>query len=296
MHYSDYGYEYVPPSFKPVALTNALQTIRQLFFGANPDNYFLNFRANELMSYIHATELAEYVYKLDSRVTYWPRIGKPYFEPAGKKVLITQVYGAPHRLNTAGNLSALTAVGKAFNLYVISLRRVVIDNAPRFNIEVRYEGKRDSKFTIPVTNFSAPPIIALPDTELNLRLNPQPYGKEYSEVTTEVNDIIVVETYKPGDALRLSEERILKTPGTDGLDAQWLVETKVNPAPIITTAMSALEMLGEPVYLDIFGVEAEEPYATFKNLWFDHPLPVYKLAGMVLAVIYRTEELRGRNV
>lgn len=296
MHYSDYGYEYVSPSFKPAPLTAALHTVRQIFFGTNPDNYFLNFRANELMAYIHATELAEYVYRLDNRVTYWPRSGKPYFEPAGKRVLITQVYGEPQRLNVAGNLFALTAIGKSLNLYVISLRKTTIDNEPQFSVEVRYEGKRDSRFTVPVTNLSAPPIIALPDTELNLRINPLSSNSSYGAVTTEINNIVVVESYKPDNAEQLSEARILNMAAGNTLEAQWLVETKVNPAPIITTAVSALEMLGEPVYLDIFGVEAEEPYATFKNLWFDHPLPVYKLAGMVLAVIYRTEELRGRNV
>lgn len=296
-HYSDYGYEYIPHEFKPVALTNALHTVRQILFGANPDNYFLNFRVNELMAYLHATELAEYVYRLDNRVTYWPRQGKPYFEPAGKRVLITQVYGAPQRLNVAGNLYALTAIGKAFNMYSINLRRTVINDTPTFDIEVRYEGKRDSKFTTPVPDFSAPPIISLPDTELNLRLNPVPYGKEYVELITEINDFILVEAYRPqAETAQLSSERLLRSVGNDGLEAQWFVETKVNPAPVITTSLPAIEMLGEPVYLDIFGLENEEPYLTFKNLWFDHPLPAYKLSGIVLAMIYRTEELRGRNV
>jgi hypothetical protein len=298
MHYSDYGYEYIPPSFRPVTIPPALTIIRNLLFGSNPDNYFLNFRVNELMSYLHATELAEYVYKLDNRVTYWPRIGRPYFEPSSRRVTITQIYGRPMRLNVAGNLSALTAIGKAFNFYTVSLRRAVDNGASILQMEVRYEGKRDSRFTVAVPNLKSPPIVSLPDTELNLRLNPSGYSQEYSELMTEINDFIVVESYDPAMTDKLSEEQLSLGVGNDvsRLDAQWLVETKVNPAPAITTVMSSMELLGEPVYLDIFGVEDKEPYLTFKNLWFDHPLSAYRLSGIVLALIYRTEELRGKNV
>ena len=296
MHYSDYGYEYVPASFRPVSLPSTLGTLRQILFGANPDNYFLNFRVNELMSYIHATELAEYVYRLDPRVTYWPRSGRPYFEPAGKRVSITQIYGQPQRLNVAGELYALTAKGKAFNLYTVGLRRVTENGETSLQMEVRYQGERDSRFTVTVADLSSPPIVVLPDTELNLRLNPSAYRTEYSALLTEINDFIVVESYDTASAARLSNERMALVAGEDGLVAQWLVETKVNPAPVITTVMPSMEMLGEPVYLEIFGVEDKEPYLTFKNLWFDHPLPAYRLSGMVLALIYRTEELRGRNV
>lgn len=296
MHYSDYGYEYVPTDFRPVVLSSTLTNIRQLFFGANPDNYFLNFRVNELMSYIHTTELAEYVYKLDPRVTYWPAVGRPYFEPASKRVSITQIYGAPRRLNVAGNLFALTAVGKSLSFYTVSLRRIIEAGASKLVIDVRHQGNRNAALTVPVPDPSSPPIIKLPDTELNLRLNPTVanlYQKDYVEILTELDDFIVTENYKSN---AVSAEKIYLQLGDTGLEAQWLVETKVNPAPVITTVLPAIEMLGEPVYLEIFGVEDKEPYLTFKNLWFDHPLPAYRLSGIVLALIYRTEEMRGKNV
>lgn len=289
-HYSDYGYEYIPPTFKPVVLPSVLQNLRRLFFGTAPDNYFLNFRANELMSYIHTTELAEYVYKLDPRVTYWPKKDLTYFEPAGKKITITQLYGTPQRLTVTGDLFALTAIGKSHNFYTISLRNVLEAGGVSPVIEVRYEGKKNSAFTVPVVANSSPPVIALPDTQLSLRLNPNSYQKDYVEVITELSDFIVVESY---DAKKISSEKFVFADAEPGLERQWLVETRVNPAPLITTIMPAIELLGEPAFLEIFGVENTEPYATFKNLWFDHPLPAYRLSGIVLALIYRTEELRG---
>ena len=51
-------------------------------------------------------------------------------------------------------------------------------------------------------------------------------------------------------------------------------------------------MLGEPLFLELFGVDDNaQPYATFKNLWNDHPNPMYRLGGLVLAMIYRTNEV-----
>jgi len=293
MHYSDYGYEYVPPAFKPVVLTPPLLALRRILFGSTPDNYFLNFRANEIMSYIHSTELAEYALRLDPRITYWPKTSKPYFEPAGKRVLITQTFGDPQRLIVAGELSALTAIGKSFNFYTISLRHVTTGGVVTPTLDVRYEGKLNSKFTVAIPDMSAPPIITLPETRLNLRLNPNSYQKEYSNIVTELTEFVVIENYVE-DTGRITDEqkKIVQTPTTT-LNAQWLVETKVNPAPLVTTVIPAIEMLGEPVFLDILGLEDKEPYLTFKNLWFDHPLPAYRLAGIVLALIYRTEELRS---
>jgi hypothetical protein len=288
-HYSDYGYEYVPPEFKPVVMPAVLQTLRRLLFGAAPDNYFLNFRANELLAYVHSTELAEYAYRFDPRVTYWPKNDLTYFEATGKRVTITQIFGQPQRLAVAGNLYALTAIGKSLNFYTVSLRNVVEDGLLVPIIDVKYEGKKNSTLTVRVPNISSPPVITLPDTELSLRLNPNSYAKAYKEIVTELNDFIVAEQYDK----KVSEEKVGITSGNIGLERQWLVETRVNPAPLVTSVIPAIELLGEPAFLEIFGVENKEPYLTFKNLWFDHPLPAYRLSGIVLALIYRTEELRG---
>ena len=86
----------------------------------------------------------------------------------------------------------------------------------------------------------------------------------------------------------------LPDPGASGA-ARWLVDLAVDPPPAITTILPALELIGEPAVLELFGVVSEEPYTTFKNLWFDHPLPAYRLAGFVLAYIYRLNERRSNN-
>lgn len=294
-HYSDMGYEYIPPTFKPIEMPTTLNVVRQILFGAKPDNYFRNFRCHEFLSYIHATELANYIYNLDARVTYWPETNKPYFEPANKRVLITQVYGSPRRLAVVGDLHAIASTGKAFNQYTVTLRNVTIDSQNRLQFEVKYLGKRRVPSNAIITDSNAPPIIALPETNLSVRLNTRDLAPVYSRFTTKTNDVLTVETYSPATGLTVENNEETPPLNDGAIVAQWVIETKVNPITFLTTGFPALEMLGEPAFLELFGVGAEEPYNTFKNLWFDHPLPAYKLSGIVLALIYRTEELRDKN-
>lgn len=314
-HYSDVGYEYVPPEFRPVDLPPTLAMVRQLLFGSTPDNYFLNYRCRELLSYIHTIGLVEYLYKFDPRVTYWPETHKPFFEPTSKRVSITQVYGLPQRFTVTGNLKSLNALGRAYHQYTIDLYRTTDANdAVVLQLKLQQVGGQTAAILSPVTSFDTPPILTLPQTEIRLRPNLRipPVGDAL--LLDERQSELEIQTYTPrtettiaaeptvarqitndGDALTFVE---IYSPSsenqTSGLVARWFVETKATPDPILPIAISALEMMGEPASLELFGFDNKEPYLTFKNLWFDHPLPTHRLAGIVLALIYRTEELRNR--
>lgn len=313
-HYSDVGYAYVPPEFRPVELTPTLNLVRHLLFGSTPDNYFLNYRCRELLAYIHATELAEYVYRLDPRVTYWPETHKPFFEPTIRRVAITQTYGLPQQFTVTGNLRPLNSLGRAQQQYTVELRREVDENdASVLQIKLQQVGAKTPAIVETITSLDTPPILQLPQTEIRLRPNLRipVLGEEL--LLDERNDGLKIEPKTPlverllagepvvtrqitsdGDALTFVEIYAPTTENqTSGLVARWFIETKATPASALSTAISALEMIGEPASLELFGFDNKEPYLTFKNLWFDHPLPTYKLAGIVLALIYRTEELRG---
>lgn len=326
-HYSDAGYEFVPPEFKPVELPPTLALVRQLLFGSAPDNYFLNYRCRELLSYIHTTDLSEYVYKFDPRVTYWPETHKPFFAPTSKRVAITQMYGAPQKFTVVGNLRALNSLGRAQCQYTIDLSRVTADNDDTvLQLKLQQVGSRAPAIVEIVKSLDSPPILVLPNTEIKLRLDAiiPPLGADI--FLSEKSDNMRVETYTPGietdlatepptirrimsesDAIMIlesyaaslgnaihTEDTEVSFQETPGLVARWFVETTAAPEPILPTAISALEMIGEPASIELFGFKNEEPYLTFKNLWFDHPLPIYRLSGIVLALIYRTEELRSR--
>ena len=287
-HAQDAGYEYIPHEFRPAILSNALQLIYRTLFGVSPDQRFLNLRARELLTYIHQTELAEYVHKLDQRVTYWPAINSNVL-PLDRQITVTQVAGSPRQIAVTGSFTATNAAPRARQQYFVALTAdgdvpaldnlLLVEDGAFFEAEdlgylalesavsgpsgvnvvyLQQIGVTSTALITPVANFSELPAVSLPDTKLKFRFSSA-----------------------AGD--------------TATATGKWLIDVAVNPAPAIATLLLPLELLGEPVFLELFGVAPEEPYATFKNLWFDHPLPAYRLAGFVLAYIYRVESNRTKN-
>ena len=82
---------------------------------------------------------------------------------------------------------------------------------------------------------------------------------------------------------------------TNDPSVSWLIEIKNRPAQALGVLAAALKALGEPQRIGLFGAAPVEPFLTFRNLWDDHPDLPWELGGFLLAVIYRTEEIRRRN-
>lgn len=288
------GYEYIDPAFKPVTLPRALDAAHKILFGADPDNYFANFRVREVLHYIHQTELESYLYQFDSRVTYWPEQHKHFFDAAKKTIRISQRAGVPRRLNVSGTFAADTASGKAKHTYRVKLLQI-----PGQTFEVSTQKNEDTvdPEVTSISNTNAPPIIVLPQTDVRLRVNFDTRA-DYGRLLTELEDIFIVEDYTAESGALLLEQvspvldADVEVPTTL---AEWDIELRANPTPVLTTALTAFEFFGEPMFLELFGVTDDEPYNTFKNLWSDHPLPAYRLSGIVLAMIYRLHELRSRR-
>ena len=236
--------EYVPNNFLPVTLSNTLELVRRTLFGASDAaNDAVLFRVRELLRYIHETELRDYIYALDSRVTYWPETSAPT-PPALQQIYVRQIEGAKQALAVGGSLS---------------------NTAQRANTTEEY-------------------IVTLTDVDFSAR------STTSSEPTTSV---LLSDGLIP--TLRLPSTGLKVAPNGLSTLAVWSVTVLSRPQSAITTLLPILELLGEPVFLELFGVADIEPYVTFKNLWFDHPLPVYRLAGFVLALIYRTDSIRNQN-
>ena len=65
------GDEYMPVDFAPLKkLPTYLKSIRAMLLGSDPDRLFGNYRAQQYLSLLHATELVEFVTDLDPRITY----------------------------------------------------------------------------------------------------------------------------------------------------------------------------------------------------------------------------------
>jgi hypothetical protein len=53
-----------------------------------------------------------------------------------------------------------------------------------------------------------------------------------------------------------------------------------------------LESIGDDTLTELFGTKRIEPWNTFRNVWYDHPELPYRLSAIVLALVYRTNEVR----
>lgn len=287
----DAGYEYIPAEYRRVELTSTLKKIQSTLFGVSPDQRFLNLRAMELLSYAHQTELAEYVYALDPRVTYWPR-ASALFQPT-PPITVTQVSGTYRPLTAAGSFSATNAAPIAQRQYFVALTT----------------DDQTATLTDALLTEAAEFLTAETAGEVFLQETASGGGGGDAQVNSlyikQINSlsaplIVPLQSINTLPTITLPETQVKVTPAvrTDpeaSNAARWLVDLAVDPPPAITTILPALELIGEPTVLELFGVSAEEPYTTFKNLWFDHPLPAYRLAGFVLAYIYRLNERRSNN-
>jgi hypothetical protein len=273
------GYEYIPGEYRPLVLPQSLKTIRRVLFGSSPDQRFLNLRARELLSYIHQTELVEYAHRFDDRVTYWPEPATSSFQ-FSTGIQIKQLRGPTRSVGVGGEFVANNGAGRAQRQYLLTF----VD-----------------PLSTPVSSEIGGSFLTL-ETGGGLLL--QEISAEFLTLTAEtINEPRLVtqqtiETEIP--TLTLPETNVKIKLATlasdpDTYDGRWRINLTANPVPAITSTLPTLEILGEPTFLELFGVASEEPYATFKNLWFDHPLPAYRLAGLVLAVIYRTEQARARR-
>lgn len=75
--------------------------------------------------------------------------------------------------------------------------------------------------------------------------------------------------------------------------ARWSIRGFLRPTFSLSEIVQSLRSVGEPHLLQLFGVANVEPYLTFRNCWDKHPEFAYQLGGLVLALIYRTEELHN---
>ncbi len=300
--------EYVSPEFKPLPLPNAMRLLRRVLFGSKPDARFINLRVRELMNYVHQTELAEYVYNLDPRVTYWPMKTNDFFNTAKKTVNVTQLNGSPTKLTVVGNYQADNSVGRALFKYLITAG----DNPPATppdTLPLLGDGNTvmaniqeletiDPALVNVVGSPAGSTVSVLPHTDLKVIFDfAAPADSDvYAGIMTEINDFLLYELYDVSAGKLITDQRsefiMFSSPEISRVLAQWLITVRAAPLSLITTAIPTLELLGEPVFLELFGLENKEPYATFRNLWFDHYSPVYRLAGLTMAAIYRTEELR----
>jgi hypothetical protein len=270
------GYEYIPVEYRPLVLPQSLKTFRRVLFGSLPDQRFLNLRARELLSYVHQTELAEYLYKLDQRVTYWPEPPTNSFQfPTG--IRIRQIRGPTRSVAIGGEFIATNGSGRAHRQYTLTFFDPL-------------ETPLGGEFPGELLSLESGTGLLLQELKSDfLDVSAEAINDQRQETRQTVRDGLPTLTLPETD-VRVKLSSLITDPDT--YVGRWHINLLANPVPAITSLLPTLEILGEPIFLELFGVAPEEPYTTFKNVWFDHPLPAYRLSGLVMALIYRTEQVR----
>lgn len=287
------GEEYIPADFASLYMPSYIKTPYQIIFGVNPDKVFVNYRLRELMALIHQTELAEFVYALDPRVTYWPQNDNNFL--AGTlHGSVSKVAGFDAaRLRVLGDLRADNIRGRAFHEYFI--RIVTVDGYERAFITAAGEADSDDKvidWVAGYNNGGASKLIRLPGSNLFVQFFSVVESSNYSLALEATSDYLLLQN---GDRLELTLEDLPVLPFTyqpelaSGAEVvtQWNLQVYAQPESAISAVLPKLDLLGEPLFLELFGLGTEEPFNTFKNIWADHEMPVYRLAAFVLAMIYR---------
>lgn len=257
---SDLGEEYIPTRFRAVTLTPELTTVRTVLFGSAPDRLYLNYRTAQLMSLLHATEWVSHVLALDPRVTYMPntqqRFFNALFEPAAY-----QHNGTPVGVSFLGDNVANDNAGIARNSWLLTfdvegVATVLRTKNPRTSVD----------FTFQTANGLTAPI-PLHGSRLSVQI-----GTGGANI------------------------------GAEGLlGAKFVLEATARPELNVGNIAATLRQLDYTLVNRIFYGDAgaapdgslPEPFASFKQLWEQHPVTAYQLCGLLLAVIYRTEAIRN---
>lgn len=77
-----------------------------------------------------------------------------------------------------------------------------------------------------------------------------------------------------------------------GNPGSWRVNLYLRPQFDLGQLAADLHSVGDPALTALFGTAKYQPYYTFHNCWRDNAELPYRLGGLVLALIYRTEEFR----
>lgn len=161
---TEYGEEYVSPSFIPRVLNRPMQTVRTMLFGSKPDRLFLNYRMRQIMELMHATPLAEDILADDSRITYLP-FKDDLFDQAFQPQ-ITHIAGPDVRVHVTGSHVVNMSSGLSRQLWDIK-----VTATGEATIQKRY-GHRESL----VASFAGDIGIVLPGSQIRVFLHNAPVG------------------------------------------------------------------------------------------------------------------------
>jgi len=259
--FSRVGEEVIDPKFRPVVKQNmpsAVVVVRSILFGKEPDAEMLNYRAAQYLRLIHGCELAKYITELDTRITY---------DLTSAELLDLRLFAPTvSTVTTAGaNLavivheadSATFTTDKLLQRWRVSLTGVA-DNTASTTIQLFGTPIRTERKTVPISNASNSALFKLTGSTLYGRFMWSAGGAEAAPT------------------------------------GEWLVNSRVRPSSDFSVLEQSLRSVDEAL-IDLFSRGSAqgytEPFATFYELWTNSPYIEYRIGAVVLALIYKMNEL-----
>lgn len=236
------GDQLIPEEYRQVKLPTYLNVVRARLFGSSPDRAMLNYKVNQLLQLIDATDLRGYITAEDPRITYTV---SNFFEESWFKPQLVEISDT----SDEGSF-IVTGKGSAPDKSGISRYRYYIE-ADSSSITIRRINWPTRELTETLVfndNLSEPVPLPYSGYSIRVRLN--------------------------------------------NLPASCTVNGFLRPTVSLLDTLDGTYTIGEPYLLQLFGL-GEEPYATFKNCWSNHPDFAYRLSGFVLALAYRTAEVQN---
>lgn len=233
------GEVYVPKSFKPRDLPQPLLEVRARLFGTSPDREMLNYRLQQFMTLLHATDASSFVTAKDPRLTYDKVIDRTFF-PSDRFGVQATTHGTNGSIDVVGEPIEPDALGRICQRYAIKIEFG--------NISIT---QTDTHVVLLSRSYTGPKFAVLLD--------------------------------QTGYTLQIGADSVTQ------LTAEVVVRSR--PLWDVGQIVAALAVSGEENLAYLFGDTQTEPYRTFSNLFFRHTENAYRLAGILLALAYRTEEL-----
>lgn len=216
------GEEYVPRDFRPAALPADLQRASAALFGPGADRAGRNVQLARILSYLHASPLAEYVTAADARLTYRPDTVTGVFDRMGSTV--TNVSGSP----AVGWSGAPTfpAPGRAYGAWAVTT-----DGAGDYTVIGAGESLREGAVD-PTTAGDAVP---LPGSRLSLVVGVGAAGQWRAE-------LLVPPAHNFADAARDGDPGSVFRPARSGAEALWYGTWHDSPSAALRAGAFALAL------------------------------------------------------
>lgn len=121
-------------------------------------------------------------------------------------------------------------------------------------------------------------------------------NEDATAIVTRINPPVQTteSVFAVGEAIQLPGTGMTFKLDSTATGQAFTVDILARPTRDLAALADACASLGEPTQIALFGISTEEPYKTFRELWLRKKELPLRLGALVCALVYRSEEARGK--